>query len=253
MPPRTVFTEEMTSLNREVVAMGDLARTMVKHGVQAFLDNDVELMEEVARLDKEIYRMDQAIEKHCVEIIALHQPVAVDLRTVTTCLKIITDLNRIGRYGRDIAELADRQDNGKKLKRIMAIPLMSELSLAMVNEAIDSFVNRDDRKARTLFARDDEVDSLWDSIFRESLTHMMEDPRNISFGTHYILVARYLERIADHACNIGDRVVFMVTGTRVDPYERKMRRRESNDNPAPRPEGSMTSTDGYYSTHLSEK
>ncbi len=193
MPSRTVFTEEMNLLNRETVRMGDLARAMIKKGVEAFLEGNIELKAEVARLDKEIYLSEQAIEKHCVDIIALHQPVAGDLRTVTTCLKIITDLNRIGRYGRDIAELADHVDQGKRIKKLVAVPLMSELSIAMVNDAIDSFVEKDDGKARRIFQRDDEVDGLWDSIFRESLTHMMEDPRNISAGTHYILVARYLE------------------------------------------------------------
>jgi phosphate transport system protein len=231
--------------------MGDLARSMIKKGVQAFLECDVELKGEVAALDKEIYRTEQAIEKHCVDIIALHQPVAGDLRTVTTCLKIITDLNRIGRYGRDIAELADCQENGKRIKKLVAVPLMSELAIAMVNDAIDSFVAKDDGKASSLFQRDDEVDSLWDSIFRESLTHMMEDPRNISAGIHYILVARYLERIADHACNIADRVVFMVTGKRVDPYERKWRKDAAPIEGSV--EVSYTGTDGYYSTHLSEK
>jgi phosphate transport system protein len=251
MSSRTVFTDEMALLNRETVHMGDLARTMVKCGVQAFLEGNIELKAEVARLDKEIYQAEQAIEKHCVDIIALHQPVAGDLRTVTTCLKLITDLNRIGRYGRDIAELADHVDQGKRIKKLVAVPLMSELAIGMVNDAIDSFVARDDGKARGLFKRDDEVDSLWDSIFRESLTHMMEDPRNISAGTHYLLVARYLERIADHACNIADRVVFMETGVRVDPYERKWRTEGSP--PSPSPEGGYTGTDGHYTTHLSEK
>lgn len=251
MPSRTVFTEEMKLLNQETVRMGDLARTMIKKGVEAFLECNIELTEEVARLDKEIYLTEQAIEKHCVDIIALHQPVAGDLRTVTTCLKIITDLNRIGRYGRDIAELAECQENGKRIKKLVAVPLMSQLSIEMVNDSIDSFVARDDGKARSLFQRDDEVDGLWDSIFRESLTHMMEDPRNISAGTHYILVARYLERIADHACNIADRVVFMVSGIRVDPYERKWRRPEGPTDPGP--ENGYTGTDGHYTTHLSEK
>jgi len=251
MPSRIVFTEEMRALNQEIVHMGDLARAMIRKGVHAFLECDIELMNEVAALDEEIYRADQAIEKHCVDIIALHQPVAGDLRVVTTYLKVITDLNRIGRYGRDIAELADCQENGKRIKKLIAVPLMSELALAMVNDAIDSLVAMDDGKARSLFLRDDEVDGLWDSIFRESLTHMMEDPRNIGAGIHYILVARYLERIADHACNISDRVVFMVTGMRVDPYERKRR-------PSPSPgagpeEGPYSGTDGYYAAHLSEK
>jgi len=253
MTARLLFNEEMKALDQEIVRMGDLAREMIKMGVQAFLENDAELRTKVEELDRQIYLAEQAIEKHCVEIIALHQPVAGDLRMVTTSLKIITDLNRIGRYGRDIAELATRDGgNGKRFRKLVAVPLMAEVSMSMVTDAIDSFVERDDKKALALFRRDDEVDGLWDSIFRESLTHMMEDPRSIGIGTSYILVARYLERIADHACNIGDRVIFLSTGVRMDPYERKQRKGteplEAREQP-----GRATPTDGYYSMNLDEK
>jgi phosphate transport system protein len=220
---------------------------MVTKGVQAFLNGDADLKVEVANLDLEIYRQEQQIEKHCVDIIALHQPVASDLRTVSTCLKIITDLNRIGRYGRNIAELSEEHNNARNFKKIVAIPMMAELAVSMVGDSIRSFVERDGNAARKLFDFDDAVDSLYDTIFRESLTYMIEDPRNISNGAHFILVARYLERIADHSCNIGDRVVFMVTGERFDPFKRKM-----NGNGADR-QAKITSTDGYYSTPLDEK
>lgn len=252
MPSRTVFTEEMKALNNEIVHMGELAEDMVRKGVQAFLGGDIELRNEVARLDKEIYHQDQLIEKHSLEIIALHQPVAVDLRTVSTCLKIVTDLNRIGRYGRDIAEMAVRDENGKRFWKLVAVPLMAELAMSMVTDSIDSFVQRDEKKANALFKRDDEVDGLWESIFRESLTHMMEDPRNISVGTSYILVARYLERIADHACNIGDRVIFLTTGTWADPYERKSKKNRKGVQSGEPPK-EMEPTDGYYSINLDEK
>lgn len=250
MSSRTVYSEELRKLNNEIIHMGDLAKEMVKKGTQAFLNGDIDLKAEVARLDHEIYRQDQLIEKHCVDIIALHQPVASDLRTVSTCLKIITDLNRIGRYGRDIAEMADHYDRDKNFKRLVAIPLMAELVVTMVTDSLDAFLQKDDRAARNMFRRDDEVDSLWDSIFRESLTYMIEDPRNITTGTHFILVARYLERIADHSCNIGDRVVFMVTGERIDPYERKKSRKEPEP---PVVRSTVTPTDGYYAAHLDEK
>jgi phosphate transport system protein len=247
MTPRAHYNEQLELLHTEVLRMGDLAKEMVKKGVQSFLTSDVELRNEVAGLDHEIYSQEMLIERHCVELIALHQPVASDLRTVTTCLKIITDLNRIGRYGRDIAELSDHHVPDGSFGRIMTVPLMADLAVAMVADSINAFVALDEKAARELFARDDEVDSLWNTIFRESLTYMFEDPRNITAGTHFILVARYLERIADHACNIGDRVVFMVTGRRIDPYDRKRPPRMS--------EGSekATSTDGYYSIPLDEK
>jgi phosphate transport system protein len=246
MTSRVVYNEELGKLNQEIVLMGELAKEMVMKGVQSFLNSDIELCSHVESLDKELYRQELSIEKHCVDIIALHQPVASDLRSVSTGLKVITDLNRIGRYGRDIAELSQNHDNIRIFKRSIAIPLMSELVVSMVNDAIEAFVARDDKAARELFVRDDEIDSLWDTIFRESLTYMIEDPRNITTGTHFILVARYLERIADHSCNIGDRIVFMVKGERVDRSKRK------NGNNKNRQE-KITSTDGYYSTPLEEK
>lgn len=249
MPQRIAFIDEMSTINKEVVHMGEMARIMVEKGVEAFLNGDEDLKKEVAILDKELYHQEQTIEKRCVDVIALYQPVAVDLRIVSTCLKIITDINRIGRYGRDIAEMAAHFDRDVHYKRAISITLMSQLALSMVSDAIDSFVKRDDVRARTLLDRDDEVDSLWDSVFRESLTYMMEDPRNITSGTHNILVARYLERIGDHSCNIGDRVIFMVTGIRLDPYERKKTKEKMHE------EGTVEDmpTDGYYSAHLSEK
>lgn len=253
---RVRYTEELEQLDREVVQMGEMAKEMVRKGVQAFLAGDTALRDETIGLDQEIYRQEQLVEKHCVELIALHQPVASDLRTVTTCLKVITDLNRIGRYGRDIAELSDHGDVDNHFRRIATVPLMAEQSLAMVTDAVTAFVARDDRAARELFTRDDEVDSLWGAIFREALTYMIEDPRSITAGTHLILVARYLERIADHACNIGDRVVFMVTGTRPDPYARKGPGHRPGTRAAPPDggrEGKLTSTDGYYAIPLDEK
>jgi phosphate transport system protein len=245
MTTRVVYNEELNRLNQEIIHMGELAKEMVMKGVQSFLNGDVELYAEVEALDKELYKLELNIEKHCVDIIALHQPVASDLRSVSTGLKLITDLNRIGRYSRDIGELSQDHDSVKSFKRSIAIPLMSELVVSMVNDAIEAFVGRDEKAARELFVRDDEIDSLWDTIFRESLTYMIEDPRNITTGTHFILVARYLERIADHACNIGDRIVFMVNGERFDRSERKRRRNGK--------QGKITSTDGYYSTPLEEK
>jgi phosphate transport system protein len=249
MTARVRYTEELELLDAEVIRMGEIAKEMVSKGVHSFLTGDVTLKDEVVKLDHEIYRQEQLVEKHCVELIALYQPVASDLRTVSTCLKIITDLNRIGRYGRDIAELSVLHDLDHNFRRIVTIPLMADLSMGMVIDSISSFVARDEKAARGLVHRDDEVDSLWNTIFRESLTYMIEDPRNITLGTHFILVARYLERIADHAVNIGDRVVFMVTGMRPDPYSRNA----PSQPPEDPDDGKAVTTYGHYTTPLDEK
>ncbi|QLH74371.1 MAG: phosphate signaling complex protein PhoU [Methanomassiliicoccales archaeon] len=220
MSSRIQFTHELELLNKEVEEMGELARQAIEKAVKLIVTGDRALEDEVRRLDKEIYKYDNLIEKHCLDLIALHTPVAGDLRTISTCLKIIEDLNRIGRYASDIAEVAD-VFNGQKFKRMVNIPHMASLVVGMVTDAIDCFTTRNAEEARALFERDDEVDALYDSVFRETLTYLFENPNKITVGIHYILVARYLERIADHSCNIGERVVYMVTGERFDPMERK--------------------------------
>ncbi|MDD1747460.1 MAG: phosphate signaling complex protein PhoU [Methanomassiliicoccales archaeon] len=211
----------MENLNQEVVQMASLAREAVEKAVRCIVNKDPSLKGEVERLDKEIYHMEQIIERRCLDLIALHTPVAGDLRTVSTCLKIITDLNRIGRYASDIVEVYDVVASANGFRKPVNIPHMASLVVAMVTDATDSFVRRDDKAARELFERDDEVDCLYDLNFRAILTYMLEDSRKITVGTHIILIARYLERIADHACNIGERVVYMVTGERMNPKDRK--------------------------------
>jgi phosphate transport system protein len=226
MTTRVVFVQELEKLNTEATEMGSLACKAIGKAVSAFVTGEESLKAEVKALDEEIYRCDSEIEKLCLDLIALHTPVAGDLRTVSTCLKIITDLNRIGRYARDIVDASHILEEQRHFKRLISIPQMAGLAEGMAKDAVDSFVTRDAEKARGLFERDDEVDGLYESIFREVLTYMMEDPKKVTMGIHYILVARYLERIADHACNIGERIVYMVNGERLDPAEMKRERRE---------------------------
>lgn len=213
---RIVLSDELAKLNEEVAEMGKLAREAIDKAIRTIVNEEFALKDEVRKLDDAIYQWDLKIEKHCIDLIALHSPVAGDLRIVSTSLKMITDLNRIGRYARDIAEVIDFLEGQKYFKRLVSIPHMASLVIRMVDDAVESFIKRDVEKALNLFARDDEVDALYESIFREVLTYMMEDPKKVPMGMRFILIARYLERIADHACNIGERVVYMITGERVD-------------------------------------
>ena len=221
MTSNVTFFQEMDVLNREVREMADRANEAIEKAVKLIATGDDGLKRDVDRLDKEIYHYDNLVEKHCLDLIALYSPVAGDLRTVSTCLKIIEDLNRIGRYAHDIAEVSEVFESQGHFSRMANIQHMAELVVDMVHDSIESFTKRDSVMARELFERDDEFDSLYDTIFREILTYMMEDSKKITAGINYILVARYLERIADHSCNIGERVVYMVTGERMDPAERK--------------------------------
>lgn len=217
MVSRTVFTQEMRKLEDEMIRMSNLAENMVRTGIKSFIEGKPEYLDELKELDNELHNLDQAIERHCLDIIALHQPLAIDLRTVSSILKIITDLNRIGRYGRDIAtaETSELMNVSKEVPEAMIT--MTEEVLALVSDSIISFTTRDIELARSISQRDDTIDELWKQTLKESLEYMkknQESKINVSIGAEVILASRYLERIADHACNIGDRVVFMISGQR---------------------------------------
>ncbi len=215
MSTRKVFTEEMHELDEQVTTMAHLAVEAIQKAIKAFENLDTDLADEVDELENEIFCWDIKIEKHCMDIIALHAPVAGDLRTVSTCMKIITDLQRIGKYAHNIANFARELKDSGHFKRMVSIPYQGELVVSMVEAAVNSYVHRDVEGARTLYDKDDEIDHLWNSILRETLTYMIEKPERTTVGTYYILVARYLERIADHSVNIGERVAYMVTGKRI--------------------------------------
>ncbi len=217
MVPRTTFNREMEELSKEITEMANASKTAFEKSVQMIADMDFSLREEIRALDKRIYELNEEIDKHCLDIIALHSPVAGDLRLISACLKMVEDLNRFGRYATDIAELIDDFEEGKAFKRFESLRTMSCLVVGIVDDAVYSFLQRDAIKASHLHERDDAVDALYDTIFREILTYMMEDPRKITIGIDLILVARYMERVADHACNIGEYVYHMVTGERLDP------------------------------------
>jgi phosphate transport system protein len=206
------YEDAIDQLFQDVVIMAEKAKKTVSLSVDAFINVDQTNVPEVRRLDDDIHSMEMMIEKHCIEQIALNAPLATDLRMIFVIMKVITDINRIGRYANNIADLAGRQATDIDFE--YPLLAMSEKSISLVSEAIDSLLEKDIEKANMLFEKDDDVDSMWASIFRESLTYMMEEPRNITKGMEIILVARYLERIADHACNIGERVNYLVTGTR---------------------------------------
>jgi phosphate transport system protein len=219
MVPRATYMHELDILNEEITEMANASKTAIEKAVQMIAENDLTLKDEVRQLDRHIYEMNERIDNHCLDIIALHTPVAGDLRMIAACLKMVEDLNRFGRYARDIVELMDDFEEGKAFKRFESLRNMACLVVGLVDDAVYSFLQRDAEKASHLHERDDAVDSLYDTIFREVLTYMMEDPKKITIGIDLILVARYMERVADHACNIGEYVYHMVTGERLDPMK----------------------------------
>ena len=215
MSPRKAYETELAELDRQVEEMARKTSEAIELAVQSFEKLDMDLAEQVKRIDSEMYKLNIEIEKRCLEVIALQSPVAKDLRTIGTYLKVITDFDRIGRYARDIAEVTAHARTMAHFKPLVSIPHMAKMAEEMVDLSVKAFLDRDTGPTKEVFELEDKVDSLYDEIFREVITYMMEDSKKIGLGINYTLVARYLERIADHACNISERVIYMVTGQRV--------------------------------------
>ena len=211
---RKALEKGLNKLNENMATMAELSELTIRKAVDALLRGDPAIAEEVFTLDQELYGLQEEIEGTCVDLIALHAPVARDLRAITTSLKITTDLDRIGRYAKDIAEVSLQFPEGPPpgLADIVKIPQMTDHTIHMVETAIAAFLKRDPESVRNIMAVDDEVDRLHDEVFQEVVGHMETGRLPIAAGARYILVARHLERIADHAVNIGLRVVYMVTG-----------------------------------------
>jgi phosphate transport system protein len=204
------FHEELEALKQTLLAMGALVEDQIRRVMRALVDRDDALAASVIERDREVNAYDVEIDEKCVELLALHQPTAGDLRFITTAMKIVTDLERIGDQAVNIAQRVRELNLEPQLKPYIDLPRMAELAQAMVKESLDAFVARDTELARRVCAEDAPVDALNHQIFRELLTFMMEDPKTIPRAIRLILVSRFLERVADHATNIAEMVVFMV-------------------------------------------
>jgi phosphate transport system protein len=160
--------------------------------------------------------MDEKLEEKAFQLIALYQPMAKDMRTIGCCLKIITYLARIGRYGKDIAKITKEISNESHVSKLISIPHMNEMVCSMVNDALKAFKTEELSLISDFSERDDDIDALRYSIFRECLTYMMEDPKKINRCAHYMIIARYLERCGDHACKMAEKIHYMITGERIE-------------------------------------
>jgi phosphate transport system protein len=203
------FDQELQALKKELLSMGGRAEAIVQKSVEALKRRDPRLAAEVAADDRAIDRLEIDLDERCVGLLALRQPMAVDLRFITAALKITNDLERVGDHAVNIAQSARRLAEEPPLKPLADIPRMADLAAGMLREALDAFVRRDAATARTLVRRDDEVDELHHRLFRELLAIMIEDPRSITRAMELILVARNLERVADLATNVAEEVVFI--------------------------------------------
>ena len=206
----THFQKELEELKKNLLKMATLVEEAINNAVQSLVKRDSELAQKAFEAEDRINTMDIAINTECLNLLALRQPMAADLRFITSALKIITDLERMGDQAVNIAERAVSLNREPQLKPYIDIPRMAEIAQTMVKDVLDAFVNRDSKLARSVCERDDLVDGLNDQVVRELLTYMTSDPKTTKSAMHLMIVSRCLERIADHATNIAEDVIFIV-------------------------------------------
>lgn len=206
------FDEELAELKAKLVRMAGLAEDQIDKALAALVKRDSALAHQVIERDHKVNALDVEIDEDCIRLLALHQPAARDLRLVTTAMKIATELERISDLAENVCERAIELNEEPQLKPYIDIPRMGNLARIMVKESIDAFVKEDAALARKVLADDDFVDELMEQLFRELLSFMLEDPHTISRAIRLSFIAKYLERMADHATNIAELVVYLVEG-----------------------------------------
>jgi len=204
------FHQELNSLKAELLKMAGLAEQAISNAVEALVKRNTALAEKTIAEDEKLNEMEILIDDRCLKLLALHQPLAADLRFITSAMRINLDLERIGDQAVNIAERVIFLNQEPQLKPYIDIPRMAQIAQSMVKDVLDAFVNGDAKLARSVCERDDQIDALNDQVFRELLTYMMADSKSITRAVHLIIVSRCLERIADHATNVAEGVIFMV-------------------------------------------
>ncbi len=206
------FSEELRRLNTLITQMGGVAEAQVETAVRAVARRDASLAASVVKSDLRLDQYEAEIDAEAIRMLALRQPMAGDLREIVSALKISADLERIGDYAANIAKRAMVLAQLPPVRPAAGIPRMGRMVQEIMNEVLDAFIDRDVAKAIAVWRRDEELDDLYTSLFREVLTYMMEDPRNITPCTHLLFIAKNLERIGDHATNIAETIHFLVVG-----------------------------------------
>ncbi len=210
--PREAFDEQLKELEQELLKMGQRVDTAIDLSVQALADRDIDLSRQVIKDDDAINEVQHDIEERCLVLIATQQPLASDLRVIFAIANIATELERMADHAKGIGQIGVMMGAREPLKPLIDIPRMAQKARWLLDTELEAFVNRDVELARSLGGEDDEIDRLYDQVFRELLIFMMDDPRTITRATYLLWAAHNLERIGDRAINIGERVVFLVTG-----------------------------------------
>ena len=212
MEIRTAFHKRLREIQNDVLAMGSMVEKAISRSIEALKERDLDKAQRVISDDQKINKKRFTIEEKCIELIATQQPMAGDLRAIICVLNIITEIERIGDHAEGIAKIVIMIGDEPPLKPLIDIPRMAEKVNNMLHRSLDALINRDADTAKQIVGEDNEVDDLYDQVFRELLTFMTEDPKTITRATRLIWVAHNLERSADRVTNICERVVYMVTG-----------------------------------------
>jgi phosphate transport system protein len=224
------YDRELDTLERRVAEMGGVAEKMVIDAMDALANADTVLAHEVVATDLRLDALQREIEDMTIMMIARWQPVANDLRELIGAIRIAGDLERVGDLAKNIAKRTVKVGSDARVPRaIIGLKHMNDVATELLKDALDAYAQRDEERAREVWVRDVDLDELEDSVFRDVLTHMMEDPRNISFCAHLLFCSKNIERIGDHATNIAETVIYLVSG-RSMPSERPHRRQETDNN-----------------------
>jgi phosphate transport system protein len=210
------FDDELQQLRDVILRMGGLAEAQLASAVEALVKRDNDLARQVVENDAAIDELEQTVDDSAMRLLALRQPMADDLREVISALRIASDLERIGDYAKNVAKRATVLSQVPAIRPTHAVPRMARQVQAIIKDMLDAFVDGDAEKAVAVWRRDEEVDEMYTSLFRELLTYMMEDPRNITPATHLLFIAKNIERMGDHATNVAELIHFRVTGRQIE-------------------------------------
>lgn len=208
------FDNELEVLGRSIAEMGGIAEKMLADAMEALSRLDTDLAQHVVTTDPRLDALQRSIEEHAILTIARRQPMAVDLREIVAAIRVSGDLERIGDLAKNIAKRTMKIANEARMPRaLVGLRHMNDMAALQLKDVLDAYAQRDEARARAVWLRDGDLDALDDSVFRDLLTFMMEDPRNISFCTHLLFCSKNIERVGDHATNIAETVVYLVSGT----------------------------------------
>ena len=221
MNVRHTYERELNELHHEMLKMGTLVEQTIEHAINAFIDNDIEMAKKIAAEDDLIDYFEKKIEHHCVILIARQQPLAKDLRAISSIMKMITDLERIGDHASDISNIVIKMDGANYRSNLCEIPEMAKIAKEMITGALDAYMKQDIELAKRVYFMDERVDSIYDRVVKKQILTMNSDPMMIEECVSMIQIAKYFEKIADHATNLCEWVYYMVKGVHVSLSDKK--------------------------------